>query len=197
MLYLKLFRKKQSEEDAQEEIDEGPVWTAGWDVKYLMKKEAKDIMLTDALETEYLGTLTAAAHSFLCGKRSPDAKREGLTTFFEYPFLHVLLAHYCTSGIVVVSLKCAPSTCTSLFPKSCWFANAQTILILHLYYGTTTVLCSNTVSSSLQLSPVLSHCFSDPVVLPFQERYFLTAPDISFWFHWILSRSNVISQLNP
>lgn len=34
-------------------------------MKYLMKKEAKDLMLTGLLETENLGALTAAAHSFL------------------------------------------------------------------------------------------------------------------------------------
>lgn len=43
-------------------------------MKYLMKKEARDLMLTGTLETENLGTLTAAAQSFLCGKEESRGK---------------------------------------------------------------------------------------------------------------------------
>lgn len=34
-------------------------------MKYFMKKEVKDVVLTGVLEIEDLGILTAAAHSFL------------------------------------------------------------------------------------------------------------------------------------
>lgn len=52
-------------------------------MKYLMKKEAKNLRLTGALETENLGTLTASCSVSSVERRNPGAKIERLTVFFE------------------------------------------------------------------------------------------------------------------
>lgn len=136
-------------------------------MKYLMKKEAKDLMLTGVLEAENPGALTAAAHSFLCALESRCKDRK--TDHFLW-----LLISPCASGSLLFLWDCCCITkmCSFYLLTHPCFLNladpyALTFLILLLYYGTDTVLCSNTFPSSLQLSPIFSHCFGDPVVFSF------------------------------